>query len=62
MTVCAEGKECLFGEVVEGVMKHNHAGRMVKEVWNQLPDHYPGIVVDSHIVMPNHFHGIMIDK
>jgi len=43
-------------------MKHNHAGRMVKEVWNQLPDHYPGIVVDSHIVMPNHFHGIMIDK
>jgi REP element-mobilizing transposase RayT len=32
---------------------------MVEEVWNQLPMHYPGIMVDSHVVMPNHFHGII---
>ena len=33
---------------------------MVDDIWRQIPDHYSGINVDEHIVMPNHMHGIII--
>ena len=29
VTICAQGKECIFGEVSNGVMMPNDAGRMV---------------------------------
>ena len=28
-------------------------------MWTALPQHYPNITVDLHVVMPNHFHGII---
>ncbi|MHB8708462.1 MAG: transposase, partial [Desulfuromonadales bacterium] len=59
VTVCAQGRECLFGEVVDGEMVLNDAGRMIEEVWDALPDRYPGIEIDVHMVMPDHFHGII---
>lgn len=33
---------------------------MVREVWTQLPAHYPGVALDEFIVMPNHIHGIIV--
>lgn len=41
-------------------MRVNHAGNMVKTVWDEIPDHYPGIDVNQFIVMPNHVHGIIV--
>ena len=60
MTICVRGKECLFGEIVEGRMHLNDGGRMVQSVWVALPDHYPGVDVDAFVVMPNHVHGIIV--
>lgn len=60
VTVCVQGWKCLFGEIVDGAMALSDAGRMVKEVWDELPEHYSGVVIDTHVVMPNHFHGIII--
>jgi len=37
MTACVENRECLFGDVVDGEMRLNDAGKMVLEVWNSLP-------------------------
>jgi REP element-mobilizing transposase RayT len=37
VTICVQDRECLFGEVVEEEMRLNDAGRMVQDVWNDLP-------------------------
>lgn len=55
----AQGRECLFGGIRDGLMTLNKAGRMVAALWQALPEHYAGVVVDEHVVMPNHFHGII---
>lgn len=60
VTVCAQGRECLFGGITNGEMEMNEAGRMVRSVWQELPDHYPGVEIDIFAVMPNHFHGIVL--
>ena len=60
VTICAQGKECLFGAVVDGVMTENDAGRMVQSVWSGLPERFPGMETDSFMVMPNHLHFILL--
>lgn len=60
VTVCTQGREGLFGEIKNGKMELNAAGRMVQTVWKELPEHYPGVDIDEFIVMPNHVHGIII--
>jgi REP element-mobilizing transposase RayT len=60
ITVCVQGKEPLLGEIVNGAVVLNKAGRMVDNVWAELPQRYPDVAIDTHVVMPNHFHGIII--
>lgn len=59
VTVCARGKEHLFGEVAEGEMVLSEAGRMVQRTWENLPRRFPSIELDAFVVMPNHVHGII---
>jgi len=60
VTICVQGRECLFGQIVNARMVLNDAGRMVQAQWEQLPERFNTIELDIHIVMPNHFHGIVI--
>ena len=60
VTVCTQNHECLLGEVVDGAMVLSEPGRMVETVWRELPQHYPGVEVDTFVVMPNHVHGIIM--
>ena len=60
VTVCVQGRECLLGEVVDGQMRLNDAGKMVAQWWRRLPEKFPQVIVDEHVVMPNHFHGIVV--
>lgn len=60
VTVCSHGRTCLFGEVSEGHMELGAAGRMVQEVWDALPEHYPAVGVDAFVIMPNHVHGVIL--
>jgi len=59
VTACVQGHTCLFGEIIDGEMRLNDAGRMVQAAWNQLPDHYPVVETDAFVVTPNHVHGII---
>ncbi len=59
LTICSQNRECLFGDIINGEMIPNEAGRMVKMVWNEIPSCYPSINVDAFVVMPNHIHGII---
>lgn len=60
VTVCVQGRRGLFGELVDGKMHLSPAGEMVLEVWNQMPEHYPGVGTDAFVGMPNHIHGIIV--
>jgi len=60
VTVCTQDRSFLFGEMVHGEMRLNDAGKMVYDVWNDLPAFYPGVQTDAFIVMPNRIHGIII--
>lgn len=62
VTVCVQERECVFGEVVDGKMIVNDAGRMIEEEWLKTPAVRPQVELDEFVVMPNHFHGIIIIK
>lgn len=59
ITICTWQRECLFGDVRDGVMVLNDAGLVVQNIWGKLPDYYPGIFIDAFVIMPNHIHGIL---
>lgn len=58
LTICAQSRECLFGDVKGSVMVLNDAGKMVDKWWQKLPDKY-AIEIDAYRIMPNHLHGII---
>ena len=60
VTICAQNRVCLFGNIVDGKMMLNQFGQIVDVVWNDLPNHYPHIQLDIYCIMPNHFHGIVM--
>jgi len=60
VTIVVKNRLLLFGNVLNGQMNLNDAGKMIENTWNNLPKYIPGIKIDCGIVMPNHFHGIII--
>jgi REP element-mobilizing transposase RayT len=59
VTICAWQRECLFGEIVNGVMVLNDTGRIIESEWSGMPKHFTNINLDEYMIMPNHFHGIL---
>jgi putative transposase len=41
VTICAWQRMCVFGEIVDGVMRLNEFGRIVEEKWLRTPDPRP---------------------
>jgi len=60
VTVCAQGRKSLFGNVVKDKIGLNKYGGMVQRRWEDLPCKYSSIKLDRFVVMPNHVHGIII--
>jgi len=60
VTMVTQGRACMFGEVVDGTMRLNDAGRMVRASWEALPRRFPTVALDAFVVMPNHIHGIIV--
>ena len=60
VTICAYNRKRLFGNIVDGNVKLNEIGVMVKHAWECLPQQYPYVSIDEFVLMPNHFHGILI--
>ncbi len=60
ITICTQDRACLFGDVVDGVIRLDEAGQMIQSVWDEIPAFYPGVDTDTFVVMPNHVHGIIV--
>ena len=60
VTIVTQNHHCIFGEIINGIMRLNNAGQMSQIVWDELPVFYSGVDIDTFIVMPNHIHGIIV--
>ncbi|PIR58282.1 MAG: hypothetical protein COU70_01710 [Parcubacteria group bacterium CG10_big_fil_rev_8_21_14_0_10_35_15] len=48
-----------MGEIIDGKMKLNAAGKIIESIWKSLPKRFP-VVLDEYQIMPNHLHGIIV--
>ncbi|HEU0197583.1 MAG TPA: transposase [Nevskiaceae bacterium] len=58
VTICTQGRTCLFGDVANGEMVLNDAGCMVAGWFGRLPDKFADVECDAFVCMPNHVHFI----
>ncbi|MCU0275814.1 MAG: transposase [Acidobacteria bacterium] len=59
VTICSFQKECIFGNVSDGMMVMNKQGKCIETAWLETAVKRPAIELDEFIIMPNHFHAII---
>lgn len=59
VTICSEGMQCIFGEIVDEKMCLNDAGKMVEKIWNKVIQNDKSLISNIFVIMPNHFHAII---
>lgn len=45
VTIVTRQRACLFGEIMGGEMALTEIGKIVQEVWNKIPQHFPNVVL-----------------
>jgi putative transposase len=60
VTVVCKDRENRFGEIIDGVLELNDAGRVASTEWKKLANRFANIDLDEFVVMPNHIHGIIV--
>ena len=60
VTICCQDRLRLLGEVVDGEVVLTEAGEMVRRIWDELAEAYPGVQLDASVIMPNHMHGVVL--
>jgi len=59
ITITAQNREHLFGEICDGETVLNVAGEMVQRLWYDITNDFPNVALHDFVVMPNHIHGII---
>jgi hypothetical protein len=59
VTIVTQGRECLFGEIIDREIHINEYGKIVQKWWNEIPIHFPNVELGAFVIMPNHVHGII---
>lgn len=59
VTICAQNKQCLFGDIVNSKMVLNPAGLMTVIWFRELQKKYNNLQCDEFVCMPNHLHFII---
>jgi putative transposase len=61
ITIVAHERALLFGEIVNGAMRLNEYGQIVRDEWFRTAVVRPYVMLypDEFVVMPNHIHGII---
>lgn len=60
VTICTQGRECLFGEIDNGKMVLNEFGEIMRGEWLKTSAIRPNVLLDEFVIMPNHLHGIIV--
>jgi REP element-mobilizing transposase RayT len=59
VTVVSHRRKNIFGEIIDGEMNLDQAGKIVEKTWQNIPMHFPNTSCEIFVVMPNHIHGII---
>jgi putative transposase len=60
VTMVTYHRDCLFGKIENGEMVLNDLGKIADECWRAIPEHFPNVDLDTHVIMPNHAHGVIV--
>ena len=60
VTLCTKNQEEYFGEIKNDEMVLNDSGKITKNCWLDISNHFLNTLLDEFIIMPNHLHGIII--
>ena len=60
VTVCTQNKECLLGEIKNGIINSTRFGSIVQYAWYNITKYFQCVTLDEFCLMPNHIHGIII--
>ncbi len=59
ITICSQKKKCIFGDIKDEELLLNKCGKIARDYWLEIPEHFNRAEIDEFIVMPNHVHGII---
>lgn len=59
ITICTKERECIFGEIKNGIIGLSDIGIIVQNEWLNTSKLRQNIILDEFIIMPNHIHGII---
>jgi len=60
VTIVTHGRWCLFGEIIDGEMRLNRAGKIIQQECQRLGHRFSNIQLGAFVIMPNHFHAVII--
>lgn len=60
ITLCTAGRQCLFGDIVDGEMMLNKIGQLTASEWERSMEIRKEIELDAWIIMPNHMHAVFL--
>jgi len=60
ITIVAYGREWVFGEIVNGEIRLNQFGAIVRDEWEKSAQIRAEIELGAYVIMPNHFHAVVI--
>ncbi len=49
-----------LSQIIDGEVILTACGIAVREVWRELPQHYPNMRCDEFVIMPDHVHCIVV--
>jgi len=61
VTICTQNREFLFGDIVDGAMRLNLFGEIVRDEWFKTAEVQQNVILYLYefVVMPNHIHGVI---
>ena len=60
VTICTKDRICYFGSITNRKINLSDIGKIAKQYWKEIPDHFNNIILEEYTIMPNHIHGIII--
>ena len=59
VTICTFNREEYFGKIIKDKMILVDGGKIVDDIWKEIPNKFENVKLDVYQIMPDHFHGII---
>jgi len=59
VTICAQGRHCLFGSIASEAVRHNDPGTVIVDSWTTISRQFVEVQCEESVVMSNHFHVLL---